>query len=79
MPVSVRSLLPLLANAKGSDCRLAQEIHEETDVCRRWVQKQWDVGFSKKLCRFQGDGGNDVSMIQAANVGIGIVGKVDTV
>ena len=23
-----------------------------------------------------GDGGNDVSMIQAANVGIGIVGKV---
>ena len=24
---------------------------------------------------FQGDGGNDVSMIQAADVGIGIVGK----
>ena len=23
-----------------------------------------------------GDGGNDVSMIQAANVGLGIVGKV---
>jgi len=27
---------------------------------------------------FTGDGGNDVSMIQAANVGIGIVGKVCT-
>lgn len=25
-----------------------------------------------------GDGGNDVSMIQAANVGVGIVGKVST-
>lgn len=25
---------------------------------------------------FVGDGGNDVSMIQAANVGVGIVGKV---
>jgi len=23
-----------------------------------------------------GDGGNDVSMIQAANVGVGIIGKV---
>jgi len=25
---------------------------------------------------FTGDGGNDVSMIQAANVGVGIIGKV---
>ena len=25
-----------------------------------------------------GDGGNDVSMIQAANVGVGIVGKVSS-
>jgi len=28
-----------------------------------------------KLYDFQGDGGNDISMIQAANTGIGIVGK----
>ena len=28
------------------------------------------------VCHHVGDGGNDVSMIQAANVGIGIVGKV---
>lgn len=28
------------------------------------------------FCISTGDGGNDVSMIQAANVGIGIVGKV---
>ena len=27
------------------------------------------------FCFFSGDGGNDVSMIQAASVGIGIVGK----
>lgn len=29
----------------------------------------------KKIIFFTGDGGNDVSMIQAASVGIGIVGK----
>jgi len=28
------------------------------------------------MLHFTGDGGNDVSMIQAANVGVGIVGKV---
>jgi len=28
------------------------------------------------LCVITGDGGNDVSMIQAANVGVGIIGKV---
>ena len=28
------------------------------------------------LTHISGDGGNDVSMIQAANVGLGIVGKV---
>lgn len=30
--------------------------------------------FNKRVCCI-GDGGNDVSMIQAADVGIGIVGK----
>ena len=28
------------------------------------------------MCVLTGDGGNDVSMIQAANVGVGIIGKV---
>ena len=32
--------------------------------------------FHKSYPSFVGDGGNDVSMIQAADVGIGIVGKV---
>jgi phospholipid-translocating ATPase len=31
--------------------------------------------FTKKTVCCIGDGGNDVSMIQAANIGIGIVGK----
>jgi phospholipid-translocating ATPase len=29
----------------------------------------------KKICLAVGDGGNDVSMIKSANVGIGIYGK----
>lgn len=33
----------------------------------------------KTTLYFVGDGGNDVSMIQAANVGVGIVGKVRNV
>jgi phospholipid-translocating ATPase len=31
--------------------------------------------FTKKLCLSIGDGGNDVAMIQAADIGVGIVGK----
>ena len=39
--------------------------------CGGWGECEW-------VCMFvpAGDGGNDVSMIQAANVGLGIVGKV---
>ncbi len=42
-----------------------------------WFQMQI-IAKSLSFCLFEclGDGGNDVSMIQAANVGVGIVGKV---
>ena len=38
------------------------------------IVKQLILKTGKRTCAI-GDGGNDVSMIQAANVGIGIVGK----
>ena len=40
---------------------------------KRWMAKKYYVWI---LCVLTGDGGNDVSMIQAANVGVGIIGKV---
>src|SRR5207302_9261701 len=48
--------------------------------CRCTPQQKAEVAhmiqrYSKKRVACIGDGGNDVSMIQAANVGIGIVGK----
>ena len=40
------------------------------------IVKLLKVHTGKPTCAI-GDGGNDVSMIQAANAGIGIVGKVN--
>ncbi|CDS09407.1 hypothetical protein LRAMOSA10767 [Lichtheimia ramosa] len=60
--VDVATLLPAVVCCRCSPTQKA----EITRIIRHHTQK-------RVLCI--GDGGNDVSMIQAANVGIGIVGK----
>lgn len=46
-------------------------------MCKLIDSETYGVG-CECLCFVSGDGGNDVSMIQAANVGLGIVGKVSS-
>ncbi|KAL1933234.1 hypothetical protein VTP01DRAFT_7324 [Rhizomucor pusillus] len=60
--MDVATLLPAVVCCRCSPTQKA----EITRLIRQYTQK-------RVLCI--GDGGNDVSMIQAANVGIGIVGK----
>ncbi|KAI9498324.1 hypothetical protein BDB00DRAFT_867486 [Zychaea mexicana] len=60
--IEVATLLPAVVCCRCSPTQKA----EITRLIREYTQK-------RVLCI--GDGGNDVSMIQAANVGVGIVGK----
>ncbi|KAI8144876.1 aminophospholipid-transporting P-type ATPase [Fennellomyces sp. T-0311] len=60
--IDVATLLPAVVCCRCSPTQKA----EITRLIREYTQK-------RVLCI--GDGGNDVSMIQAANVGVGIVGK----
>ncbi|KAJ1614004.1 transmembrane domain-containing protein [Cryptosporidium canis] len=77
-PISEDGNIDKWANESGSANRYnTQNTHSFTQIEPRMMHNLSNVTGNTRTCRIcaVGDGGNDVGMIQAADIGIGIVGK----
>ena len=78
-PVTPRG--PFFGNPFATNVELGSHSHDPHHIIAHFLVKRLTVTFGqltvdlRTVC-LSGDGGNDVSMIQAANVGVGIEGKV---